>query len=116
VDGCETRRDDTSSHHLLRARLRLGIAIVGGLLVSQWLTLYTTPVIYLYLDRLSHWLGARRQPKSRLRRVCGRRICRRLPTASKAHSSAAGQRRTAEGERLAVSPEHDWLARTERSE
>ena len=37
-------------------------AIVGGLLVSQWLTLYTTPVIYLYLDRLSHWLGASRRP------------------------------------------------------
>jgi hydrophobe/amphiphile efflux-1 (HAE1) family protein len=40
-------------------RRPLGIAIVGGLLVSQWLTLYTTPVIYLYLDRLSHWLGPR---------------------------------------------------------
>jgi hydrophobe/amphiphile efflux-1 (HAE1) family protein len=37
-------------------RRPLGIAIVGGLLVSQSLTLYTTPVIYLYLDRLSHWL------------------------------------------------------------
>ena len=38
-------------------RRPLGIAIVGGLLVSQSLTLYTTPIIYLYLDRLSHWLG-----------------------------------------------------------
>ena len=37
----------------------LGIAIVGGLLVSQWLTLYTTPVVYLYLDRLSRWLSGR---------------------------------------------------------
>jgi multidrug efflux pump len=35
----------------------LGISIVGGLIVSQALTLYTTPVIYLYLDRLSRWLG-----------------------------------------------------------
>jgi multidrug efflux pump len=33
-------------------RRPLGIAIVGGLLVSQFLTLYTTPVVYLYLDRM----------------------------------------------------------------
>ncbi len=43
-------------------RQPLGVAIIGGLLVSQWLTLYTTPVIYLYLDRLSHWLGAAQRP------------------------------------------------------
>jgi multidrug efflux pump len=36
-------------------RRPLGIAIVGGLLISQLLTLYTTPVVYLYLDRLSGW-------------------------------------------------------------
>jgi len=51
-DGAELRRP-------------LGISIVGGLLVSQLLTLYTTPVIYLYLDRLRLWVlrhrtGARR--------------------------------------------------------
>ncbi|WP_447986606.1 multidrug efflux RND transporter permease subunit [Nitrospira sp. Nam74] len=38
-------------------RRPLGIAIVGGLLVSQLLTLYTTPVVYLYLDRLRLWFG-----------------------------------------------------------
>lgn len=36
-------------------RQPLGFAMVGGLLVSQVLTLFTTPVIYLYLDRLSNW-------------------------------------------------------------
>ncbi|HEY4998619.1 MAG TPA: efflux RND transporter permease subunit, partial [Usitatibacter sp.] len=46
-DGAELRRP-------------LGISIVGGLLVSQLLTLYTTPVIYLYLDRFRLW--ARGEP------------------------------------------------------
>jgi len=36
-------------------RRPLGISIIGGLIVSQMLTLYTTPVVYLYLDRLSLW-------------------------------------------------------------
>jgi multidrug efflux pump len=36
-------------------RQPLGIAIVGGLVLSQILTLYTTPVVYLYLDRFRHW-------------------------------------------------------------
>jgi HAE1 family hydrophobic/amphiphilic exporter-1 len=37
-------------------RQPLGYTMVGGLIVSQALTLFTTPVIYLYLDRLSNWL------------------------------------------------------------
>ena len=37
-------------------RRPLGITIVGGLVVSQVLTLYTTPVVYLYMDRLARWL------------------------------------------------------------
>ena len=45
-DGAELRRP-------------LGISIVGGLLVSQLLTLYTTPVIYLYLDRLRLWASGK---------------------------------------------------------
>jgi multidrug efflux pump subunit AcrB len=38
-------------------RKPLGIAIVGGLLLSQLITLYTTPVIYLYLDRFENWVS-----------------------------------------------------------
>ena len=41
-------------------RRPMGIAIVGGLLLSQFLTLYTTPVIYLYLDRFGRWIQERR--------------------------------------------------------
>ncbi|MGH7119434.1 MAG: efflux RND transporter permease subunit [Acetobacteraceae bacterium] len=46
-------------------RRPLGYTMVGGLAVSQVLTLYTTPVVYLYLDRLQHWIApgrARRYP------------------------------------------------------
>ena len=46
-------------------RRPLGISIVGGLLVSQMLTLYTTPVIYLYMDRLQ--LRFRRRKESTIR-------------------------------------------------
>jgi HAE1 family hydrophobic/amphiphilic exporter-1/multidrug efflux pump len=42
-------------------RRPLGFAIVGGLVVSQFLTLYTTPVVYLYLDRLRIWLRGERK-------------------------------------------------------
>ncbi|HZR67844.1 MAG TPA: multidrug efflux RND transporter permease subunit [Burkholderiales bacterium] len=41
-------------------RRPLGIAIVGGLIFSQALTLYTTPVVYLYVDRFRHWVRRRR--------------------------------------------------------
>jgi HAE1 family hydrophobic/amphiphilic exporter-1 len=42
------------------SRRPLGLAVVGGLIVSQALTLYITPVIYIYMDRLTHWLESRR--------------------------------------------------------
>ena len=44
-------------------RRPLGITIVGGLIMSQILTLYTTPVVYLYLDRLQLWVGKRRHAR-----------------------------------------------------
>jgi len=43
-------------------RQPLGYAMVGGLLVSQALTLFTTPVVYLYLDRISTWVSGRHRP------------------------------------------------------
>jgi multidrug efflux pump subunit AcrB len=45
-------------------RRPLGVTIVGGLLISQVLTLYTTPIIYLYMERLARWLsrGKERAP------------------------------------------------------
>ncbi len=47
-------------------RRPLGVSIVGGLLLSQVLTLYTTPVIYLYMERLAGWFRARRAAPSEL--------------------------------------------------
>ncbi|RDS83189.1 efflux RND transporter permease subunit [Dyella psychrodurans] len=45
-------------------RRPLGVSIVGGLLLSQLVTLYTTPVIYLYMERFSDWLREHRERRA----------------------------------------------------
>ena len=55
-------------------RRPLGITIIGGLIVSQLLTLYTTPVVYLYFDGLQHWwdgVGLRKPERELRERVPG---------------------------------------------
>jgi multidrug efflux pump subunit AcrB len=58
-------------------RYPLGITIVGGLIVSQFLTLYTTPVVYLYLDRLQIWCSRHRRGHQR-RAMPGEQRARRV--------------------------------------
>lgn len=53
-------------------RKPLGIAIIGGLIFSQMLTLYTTPVVYLYLDRFRLWVAAKKKKQKRLILQSGR--------------------------------------------
>ena len=53
-------------------RKPLGIAIIGGLIFSQMLTLYTTPVVYLYLDRFRLWVGQKKKEQKRLILQSGR--------------------------------------------
>jgi HAE1 family hydrophobic/amphiphilic exporter-1 len=53
-------------------RRPLGFAMVGGLVLSQALTLFTTPVIYLYLDRAHYWYVKRRQARAKRKAKAGR--------------------------------------------
>jgi HAE1 family hydrophobic/amphiphilic exporter-1 len=48
------------------ARMPLGLSVVGGLLLSQLLTLYITPVIYLYFERLQAWLSKSKTTKAEI--------------------------------------------------
>jgi hydrophobic/amphiphilic exporter-1 (mainly G- bacteria), HAE1 family len=61
-------------------RQPLGYAIVGGLIVSQALTLYTTPVVFLYLDRLNALFTGTSRPKAA--RMVGRVAHRQVPSAA----------------------------------
>ena len=62
--------------HSMGAELRrpLGVTIIGGLLVSQLLTLYTTPVVYLYFDRLQHWWQRLRNVEPQFRPTGGEAV------------------------------------------
>jgi hydrophobe/amphiphile efflux-1 (HAE1) family protein len=60
-------------------RQPLGYAIVGGLIVSQALTLYTTPIVFLYLDRLNAWLTG--PSRTRARRMAEGISRRQIPPA-----------------------------------
>src|SRR5450432_4166109 len=50
-------------------RKPLGVAVVGGLVVSQALTLYITPVLYVYMEALSNWLTRDKAPASKTAHV-----------------------------------------------
>ena len=61
-------------------RQPLGYSMVGGLIVSQALTLFTTPVIYIYLDRLQHWLAGSNAKQVKASSPSRSRRPRRKPT------------------------------------
>ena len=61
-------------------RQPLGYAIVGGLIVSQALTLYTTPIVFLYLDRFNAWITGASRPEAE--RIAGRTSQREIPPAA----------------------------------
>jgi multidrug efflux pump len=77
-------------------RKPLGIAIVGGLLVSQVLTLYTTPVVYLYLDRLRLWQAGRQA--RRLEKRLQTRLQKRPPRPLQQGLHTAAESRTVNGD------------------
>ena len=70
-------------------RRPLGITIIGGLIVSQVLTLFTTPVVYLYFDRLQHWRERRSMNALQAGATAGGSVNRRVATALVAAAFAA---------------------------
>jgi HAE1 family hydrophobic/amphiphilic exporter-1 len=63
------------------SRRPLGVAVVGGLAFSQFITLYITPVVYIYMDRGRHWAAAKMAARRARRTGSGREL---------AHGAAGG--------------------------
>jgi multidrug efflux pump len=73
-------------------RRPLGITIVGGLIMSQALTLFTTPVVYLYLDRMRLWWEQKRKKKIEPTMCCNRRRLSRCSVLFCSPADAASRR------------------------
>ena len=83
-------------------RRPLGIAIVGGLLISQMLTLYTTPVVYIYMDRFRAWISGGKA----LRPLEDRRL-ERLEQSHVSSAQSAVSLKTGHGQPISANPSAD---------
>jgi HAE1 family hydrophobic/amphiphilic exporter-1 len=66
-------------------RRPLGYAMVGGLILSQALTLFTTPVVYLYLDRAHYWYLRRKEARKARKALKGAVGGEETPPVAEAH-------------------------------